>query len=38
MLLQAALILVAYYMGKKNIGINELYALVSMFLEKDEEE
>lgn len=38
MLLQVALILVAYYMGRKGIGVDELFLLTKALLDKDEEE
>lgn len=37
MLVQVALILVAYYMGKKGIAIDDLFMLTKLLLEKDEE-
>ena len=36
MLLQVSLILVAYYMGRKNIRIEELFFLTKVLLDKSE--
>lgn len=36
MLVQVTLILVAYYMGRKNIRIDELFFLTKVLLDKDE--
>ena len=37
MLLQFALVIVAYYAGKQGITLDDIYYLAKQFLERDEE-